>query len=151
MVRPACGCGLGSLWWNGPCEASSYSSLTDTQMPAGRCSPSGTAPAFCSRSGTSSSSVDCPDDAFRAGHAAASDSLIVALGPGVTVELDNGSERDSHRLTDPATGLLVRAGVWLRLSEFGEGTRLVVLVSKPYGEMNHSDAPQPALLDEAGR
>jgi hypothetical protein len=94
--------------------------------------------------------LDCPSDAIRAGHATANHSLIVALSDAVTVEVDNGSERGEHRLTRPDAGLLVRAGVWLRLSGFSGRTRLVVLSSKPYDEMNHFDGPEPALLDDAG-
>lgn len=95
--------------------------------------------------------LDCPSDAVRADHATANHTVIVALSPGITVEVDNGSERGSHRLTEPDTALLVRAGVWLRLSEFDEGARLAVLSSKPYHEMSHFDRPEPALLDEAER
>ena len=61
---------------------------------------------------------------------------------------DNGSEQESHRLTEPDTALIVRAGVWIRLREFGEGARVVVLSSCRYEEVKHFDAPVPALLDE---
>jgi hypothetical protein len=151
MVRPACGCGLCSLWWNTAVRGVELLELDRHADARGSLLAFGDGSRIPFEVRNVFFILDCPDDAVRAGHAAASDSLIVALGPGVTVELDNGSEQDSHRLTNPATGLLVRAGVWLRLSEFAEGTRIVVLASKPYGEMHHSDEPQPALLDEAGR
>ena len=94
--------------------------------------------------------VDCPPDAIRAEHANSNDSAIIALNSAVTVEVDNGGERWSHRLTEPDSALIVRAGVWLRLSEFSEETCLVVLSSKPWEETAHFDRPEPALLDDAG-
>lgn len=94
--------------------------------------------------------LDCPSGAVRAEHATAGHSVIVALSDAVTVEVDNGSERDEHRLSRPDMALLVRAGVWLRLSGFSARTRLVVLSSKAFDERAHFDGPEPALLDEAG-
>jgi hypothetical protein len=92
--------------------------------------------------------LDCSTEAVRAEHATSGDSAIIALSSSVTVDVDNGSERDSHRLTDPDTALLVRAGVWLRLRDFSDETRLAVLSSQSYGEMTHFDSPQPDLLQE---
>jgi hypothetical protein len=92
--------------------------------------------------------VDCPPEATRAEHATRNNSAIMALSASVTVDVDNGSEQESHRLTEPDTALIVRAGVWIRLREFGEGARVVVLSSSRYEEVKHFDAPVPALLDE---
>jgi WxcM-like, C-terminal len=92
--------------------------------------------------------LDCPPAAVRAEHSTSNDSAIIALSSSVTVDLDNGSERQSHRLTAPDTALIVRAGVWLRLRDFSDQTRIVVLSSAPYDEMDHSDGPAPELLDE---
>jgi hypothetical protein len=94
--------------------------------------------------------VDCPPDATRAEHANSNDSAIIALSSAVTVEVDNGGERWSHRLTEPDAALVVRAGVWLRLREFSRETCVVVLSSKPWEETRHFDAPEPTLLDDAG-
>ena len=94
--------------------------------------------------------LDCPPEAVRAEHATSNHTAIIALSPAVTVDLDNGSEQESHRLTTPDTALVISAGVWLRLREFGEQTRLVVLSSKPYEAMKHFDRPAPELLEDAG-
>jgi WxcM-like, C-terminal len=93
--------------------------------------------------------LDCPPSAVRAEHATSGDSAIIALSPSVTVDVDNGSERGSHLLSAPDTALVVRAGVWLRLREFSEETRVVVLSSLPYAEMTHFDRPTPVLLEDA--
>jgi WxcM-like, C-terminal len=94
--------------------------------------------------------LDCPPDAVRAEHAVAQHEAIIALSSSVTVDLDNGSERESIRLTGPDAALIVSPGVWLRLREFTPETRLAVLSSKAYGEMRHFSEPQPSLVDEAG-
>ena len=94
--------------------------------------------------------LDCPPGAVRAEHATSNHTAIIALNPPVTIDLDNGSEQESHRLTKPDTVLVISAGVWLRLREFSEETRLVVLSSKPYGAMEHFDRPAPELLEGAG-
>jgi WxcM-like, C-terminal len=93
---------------------------------------------------------ECPPDAVRAEHAVSHHEAIVALSSAVTVDLDNGSERESMRLTGPEAALVVCPGVWLRLREFTPETRLVVLSSVAYGEMRHFPEPQPSLMDEAG-
>jgi hypothetical protein len=91
--------------------------------------------------------LDCPSGAVRAEHATSGHTAIIALSPSVTIDVDNGSERATHELSSADTALLIRAGVWLRLSGFGDQTRLAVLSSTSYGEMRHFDAPQPDLLD----
>ena len=151
MVRPASGCGLAWAWWNRPVRGVELLELDRHADARGSLLAFGDGAPIPFEVRNVYFILDCPEDSVRAGHATANDSLIVALADSVTVEVDNGSERESHRLGDPDTGLLVRAGVWLRLTGFREGTRLVVLSSKPYDEMNHFDAPEPTLLDEAGR
>ena len=94
--------------------------------------------------------VDAPPDATRAEHANSNDSAIIALSSAVTVEVDNGDEQGSHRLTDPDSALIVRAGVWLRLRDFSRQTCVLVLSSKPWEETTHFERPEPALLDDAG-
>jgi hypothetical protein len=92
--------------------------------------------------------LDCPPDAIRAGRAGSGDTAIIALRSGVTVDLDNGRERGSERLSKPDTVLVVKAGVWHRLREFSRETTLVVLSSLPFREAQHFDHPKPALVDE---
>jgi hypothetical protein len=93
--------------------------------------------------------VDCPTDAIRAEHANSSHTAIVALHRAVTVEVDNGSERESYRLDGPDQVLVISAGVWLRLREFSPETMLVVLSSELYTERSHFDGPEPPLVDRA--
>jgi hypothetical protein len=87
-----------------------------------------------------------PVDAVRAEHAVSADELIVVLAGGVTVDLDNGVERQTLCLGDIGCALLVRAGVWLRLRNFEPATVLMVLASLSYGETRYFERPQPALL-----
>jgi hypothetical protein len=77
--------------------------------------------------------------------------VFIALRSTVTVDLDNGSEQGSQRLTGPDTGLLLKAGVWIRLREFSSETALVVLSSKAYADIEHFQGPNPALLGVAER
>ena len=91
--------------------------------------------------------VDCPPDAVRAGHAGSDEKALIVLNSPVTVELDNGSERQVRELSDPATALVIGAGVWLRLKNFAPDTVIAVLASQTYDETIYFDAPAPALLD----
>jgi hypothetical protein len=91
--------------------------------------------------------LDCPSDSVRAEHATSGDTAIIALSSSVIVDVDNGSEQATHELSRPDAALLIRSGVWLRLSGFRDQTRLVVLSSVSYGEMTHFDAPRPDLLE----
>ena len=94
--------------------------------------------------------VDSPHDAIRAGHANSNDSALIALRSAVTVDVDNGGEQGSHRLTEPDSALVVRAGVWLLLREFTPETCVVVLSSKGWEATTHFEGPEPSLLDDAG-
>jgi hypothetical protein len=93
--------------------------------------------------------LDCPPDAVRAGHARSDDKALIVLNSSVTVELDNGSERQHRELSGPETALVIRAGVWLRLKDFTPDTVIAVLSSLPHNEATYFDAPAPALLDAA--
>lgn len=92
--------------------------------------------------------LDCPPGAIRAEHATSANTAIIALNPAITVDLDNGSEQESQRLTRPDTALIIKAGVWMRLREFARETKVVVLSSKPFREMRQFQGPQPTLLDD---
>jgi hypothetical protein len=95
--------------------------------------------------------LDCPPDAVRAGHAGSDDKALIVLNSSVTVELDNGSERQLRELTGPETALVVQAGVWLLLKDLAPDTVIAVLASQPHDETTHFDAPAPALLDAVSR
>ncbi len=150
MVRPASSCGLRAAWWNRPVRGVELLELDRHTDARGSLLAFGEGAPIPFEVQNVYFILDCPGDAARAGHATSNDSVIVALSDSVMVELDNGSERGSQRLAAPDMALLVRAGVWLRLTDFSEGTRLAVLSSKPYDDMAHFDEPEPALLDEAG-
>lgn len=94
--------------------------------------------------------VDCPADAVRAEHAVSDFEAIIALNSAVTIDMDNGNERESLRLSGPETALIVAPGVWLRLREFTAETRIAVLAARPHGEMKRYPEPQPRLVEEAG-
>jgi hypothetical protein len=91
--------------------------------------------------------LDCPPDAVRAGHAGSGDQALIVLNSSVTVELDNGSERQLRELSGPETALVIHAGVWMRMKDFTPDTVIAVLASQPHDETTHFDAPAPALLD----
>jgi hypothetical protein len=91
--------------------------------------------------------LDCPPDAVRAGHAGSDDKALIVLNSSVTVELDNGSERQLRELTGPETALVVQAGVWLRLKDLAPDTVIAVLASLTRDETTYFDAPAPELLD----
>jgi WxcM-like protein len=94
--------------------------------------------------------LDCPTGAIRAEHAGSHHSALVALCDEVTVDVDNGDERDSIRLTRPDAALIIWPGVWIRLHGFSEQTRLAVLSSEAHADMQHFEEPVPALLDTSG-
>ncbi len=94
--------------------------------------------------------VECPPGETRAEHANSNHSAIISLSSAVTVDVDNGAEQWSHRLTEADSALIIKAGVWLRLREFTPQTCVVVLSSKLWEETTHFETPQPSLLDDAG-
>jgi hypothetical protein len=94
--------------------------------------------------------VDCPLGAIRAEHANSNHSAIIALSSTVTIDVDNGAEQGSHRLSESDSALIIRAGVWLRLREFTPQTCVVVLSSRLWEETTHFKGPEPSLLDDAG-
>ena len=93
--------------------------------------------------------VDSPT-IVRVGHANSCDELIVAVSGSVLVEVDNGHERASARLSGCDQALWISSGILIRLREFGPGTVLLVCASAPYGETRHFERPQPGLV-KAGR
>lgn len=82
----------------------------------------------------------------RGGHANSCDEYIVPIGGCVVVDVDNGEDRASVRLSDPGRGLWVRAGILIHLREFEAGTTLLVCASARYGETRHFAQAQPHLV-----
>jgi hypothetical protein len=76
-----------------------------------------------------------PSDALRGCHSHRTvQELIVAVAGEFTVHCDNGVERDTIRLDDPARGLLIGSGVWREVDMFSPGSVCLVLASGPYDE-----------------
>jgi WxcM-like, C-terminal len=93
--------------------------------------------------------VECPPDAVRGEHAVSDYEAIIALSSAVTVDLDNGRERESMRLSGADRALIVAPGVWMRLREFTPETRLVMLAARAHTDMQRFSEPQPRLVDDA--
>jgi hypothetical protein len=152
MVRPVPPSGLGwrrssAAWWNTPVRGVELVELDRHRDSRGSLLAFGGHPQVPFEVRNAYFILDCPADAVRAEHATSGDTAIVALSSSVRVDVDNGSEQATHELSSADIALLIRAGVWLRLSGFDDRTQLVVLSSQSYSEMTHFDAPQPALLD----
>ncbi len=90
---------------------------------------------------------DCPPDAVRACHAVTAQQAIVALTGAATVDLDNGSERQTVRLESAAEALLLWPGVWLRLRLFSADTVILVASSQRFSDVRYFDTPQPHLFE----
>jgi WxcM-like protein len=87
----------------------------------------------------------------RGGHATSAHCAIVALRGAVEVDLDNGQERATVRLSRPDRALCLHAGVWLRLRKFSKDAILLVAASKLYAEVAYFDRPNPRLLKSVRR
>ena len=85
-------------------------------------------------------------DVSRGGHALNCDELLVVPQGALTLDLDNGEERMSLRVSDPMTAVWLRAGVWLRLRDISPGAVVAVMSPALYAETVRFDAPQPHML-----
>jgi hypothetical protein len=85
-------------------------------------------------------------DAIRAGHATSNQEALIILTGAVTVDLDNGAERQTLRLAGADSAICIQSGVWVRLRAFAAGTLLLVAASLRYDETNYYDTPQPHLI-----
>lgn len=78
---------------------------------------------------------DVPAGESRGGHAHRNDRrLVVAATGSFEVTLDDGVTRRTVRLNRPYSGVLVREGIWLTLSDFSAGAVCLVLAAEPYSE-----------------
>jgi hypothetical protein len=84
--------------------------------------------------------------AVRGEHAISAHCAFVALQGGVTVDLDNGQEQASIRLSTPDRALCIHAGVWLRIRDLTGGTIVLVAASRAYGQCQYYDRPNRNLL-----
>lgn len=90
--------------------------------------------------------VDDPG-VIRADHASNEIQLIVTVRGGVTVDLDNGLQATSVRLSNDGMGLRIDRGVWRRLRGFQPGTVLLVVSDRTYAETMHFSTPRPDLRE----
>ena len=89
-------------------------------------------------------------DVVRAEHASSGTQAIIDLAGAVTVDLDNGRDRQTVALTDPSIALCIQPGVWRKLSGFHPGTVLLVAASDLISEAVYYDAPRPELIPDNG-
>jgi len=84
--------------------------------------------------------------AVRGEHAISAHCAFVALQGGVTVDLDNGQEQASIRLSTPDRALCIHAGVWLRIRDLAAATIVLVAASRPYAQCEYYERPNRNLL-----
>ncbi len=82
----------------------------------------------------------------RGEQAKSASEVIGALAGAVTIDLDNGSERQTLTLIDATKALRIQAGVWLRLRDFSPGAVLMVASPQRYADTIAYSAPRPDLL-----
>lgn len=81
---------------------------------------------------------DIPAGAHRGGHAhRVLEQLVVAVMGSITVQLDNGRERQTVDLRQPDLGLYVPPMLWSELVDFASGSIAVVLASIPFDESEY--------------
>lgn len=74
-----------------------------------------------------------PDKAVRADHASKnSDFVLICLNGQLTVELDNGKEKEKYHLNSSNVALYIPRMVWMRVYDFSENAILLVLASEKY-------------------
>ncbi len=83
---------------------------------------------------------------IRGEHATSADCALVALQGSVDVDLDNGQEQASMRLSRTDQALCIHAGVWLRLRNFMDEAIVLVAASQLYAESAYFEHPNPELL-----
>ncbi len=83
---------------------------------------------------------------IRGEHATSAHCALVALQGAVDVDLDNGQDQASMRLSRSDQALCIHAGVWLRLRNFVDEAIVLVAASRLYAESAYFDHPNPELL-----
>ena len=63
--------------------------------------------------------------------------FAIAVSGSCNMLLDDGSERTTLRLGDPAKGLLLRPLVWHEMSDFSSDCVLMVVADAPYDEADY--------------
>lgn len=76
---------------------------------------------------------DVPGGECRGGHAyKENEEFIIALSGGVDILIDNGTEKQTFRLTRSYYGLYVPKGCWREMTDFSTNTVILILASIPY-------------------
>jgi len=60
--------------------------------------------------------------------------IVVALQGGCTIEIDDGTTKESFVVNDPNTALFIPPQVWRTLSNFQPDTILLLIADLPYDE-----------------
>lgn len=63
--------------------------------------------------------------------------ILICMHGSCKILLDNGKERESLLLDDPATGLYIGHATWREMYDFSPDAVLVVLASMPYEESDY--------------
>ena len=88
----------------------------------------------------------CARGARRAEHATNSHHALLAVQGGLSIDLDNGCERETLYLDSPDRLICIHAGVWLRLCDLSPETIITAAASKIYSETRYFDGPRAELL-----
>ncbi len=60
--------------------------------------------------------------------------ILICVSGSVTVELDDGVQKEQIILNDPSKGLLIKEKTWRTLKDFSPNTIILVLASELYSE-----------------
>jgi dTDP-4-dehydrorhamnose 3,5-epimerase-like enzyme len=85
-------------------------------------------------------------DAVRGEHATSAHCALVALQGSVEIDLDNGREQGSVRLSRTDQALCIHAGVWLRVRDLSPGAIVLVAASRLFAESVYYRGPHRELL-----
>jgi dTDP-4-dehydrorhamnose 3,5-epimerase-like enzyme len=85
-------------------------------------------------------------DAVRGEHATSAHCALLALQGSFEVDLDNGEEKQSVRLSRTDQALCIHAGVWLRLRNLARDAIVLVAASRAFDESVYYDRPNRDLL-----
>jgi hypothetical protein len=90
--------------------------------------------------------TDVPPGTSRGGHSLSCDEFLWIAAGSCRVSLDDGARKFSLRLESHEQGVLVRAGIWLELSDFAAGTVVLGFAPVPFSETERFCAPRPDLI-----
>ena len=77
-------------------------------------------------------------DTVRGNHAHKNlQQIMICLGGSCKIIIDNGAERETVLLNDPAKILYIKPCVWREITEFSENSTLMVLASDEYDESDY--------------